>query len=791
MNRLGLTSRIAFLGSTAVIAATLASGANAQVQEQTPPQANQSATDEDNAEIVITAQKREEKILDIPQSVTVVGGDTLERQHAATFEDYLNEIPGLSLSQDEPGETRLVLRGVNTGGVSSTVAVYVDETPFGSSTALVNGAILAGDFDPFDLARIEVLRGPQGTLYGANSLGGIFKFVTNKPQLGVLSGRARAGVEFVDDGGTGYNVNGMINVPLGDTVAFRASGTFRKDAGWVDADPQDIVFPGINIPPVLVIPDLTVTSLDDNNINDNKLLNGRASVLFQPTEQLTIRLTAHGQNMRTHSSAGVEVDDDYDPVRGDFSQTVFIPEFNDIDYRVLSSEIEYDFGFASLLSATSYGKLKSSFRSDVTLLLGGTLNLLFGPQHSPLVSPFPHLTDEPLGSFQDQVTRVNKFTQEFRLASPSNDAFEWMVGLYYTHEDGLIDQHINGGTLADPGDQLGDDLHDLLFLSLDSRYKELAGFANVTWHATDRFDITAGARLSRNDQHSEQVVGGPLAPLQFPGGIPIFEPGNSDESVFTYSVSPRYELSDTTAIYARIAKGYRPGGPNAVPPLSEEDLANFPTTFDADTLTSYELGLKTDIGRRVSVDLAAYHLDWNNIQVLGTTGIFSYNDNGGGARVNGLEGTVTLRPIQGLRTSFNAALIDAELTDDTPLLVGGLDGDTLPFTPKVSFGLNADYEWKVTSSTTAFVGGSVRYSGEQRGDFNAGGAPQRHIPDYATLDLRAGAEFGQFTLEAYARNVTNARGITNVGDGLPLPGGAISAAVIQPRTIGLSLTAGF
>jgi len=145
MTRLGETTRIALLGSAAAFALTMASAANAQVQEQAPPQENQSATDQDNAEIVITAQKREEKILDIPQSVTVVGGDTLERQHAVTFSDYLSQVPGLSLEQAQPGQGRLVLRGVNTGGVSSTVAVYVDETPFGSSTGLVNGAALAGD----------------------------------------------------------------------------------------------------------------------------------------------------------------------------------------------------------------------------------------------------------------------------------------------------------------------------------------------------------------------------------------------------------------------------------------------------------------------------------------------------------------------------------------------------------------------------------------------------------------------------------------------------------------------
>ena len=171
MNKLGFTSRFALLGSAAVLAVTIGSAANAQVQEQAPPQEDQSATDRESAEIIITAQKRAEKILDIPQSVTVVGGDTLERQQAVTFSDYLAQVPGLSLEQTQPGQGRLVLRGVNTGGVSSTVAVYVDETPFGSSTGLVNGAVLAGDFDTFDVARLEVLRGPQGTLYGASSLG--------------------------------------------------------------------------------------------------------------------------------------------------------------------------------------------------------------------------------------------------------------------------------------------------------------------------------------------------------------------------------------------------------------------------------------------------------------------------------------------------------------------------------------------------------------------------------------------------------------------------------------------
>jgi outer membrane receptor protein involved in Fe transport len=789
------------LGSGALLGLT-AQPVLAQVQEEQPaPQNDQRAADADVAEIIITAQKREERILDIPQSVTVVGGDTIERQQATTFQQYINEIPGLSITESEPGSTRLTLRGVNTEGVSSTVAVYVDEMPFGSSSGLANGAILTGDIDPFDLARIEVLRGPQGTLYGANSLGGIFKYVTNTPKLGQLSARARAGLEFVNDGGTGYNANGVVNAPLGDRAAVRATGFYRKRAGWVDANPQDVTIAGA------FGGSLDVRSLDDDNFNDNKSYGGRASVLFKPSEPLTIRLTAFAQNLRTHASSSVEVDpDDLDTLNGRYGQTAFVPEFNRVNYRIYNAVIDYDLGFASLVSATSYGKLTSDFRTDATLALAGVINGVVGPL-SPfpgglppgVIGPFPfpaQISTDALGVVQDQLTGVKKFTQEVRLSSPSNDVFEWLVGAYYTKEKGVIDQHINGVVLDNPG-QLENELTDLLFARVDSKYRELAGFANVTWHLTDRFDVTGGARLSKNKQRSEQVVGGPVAPLQF-GEIPIFEPGKSSESVFTYSLSPRFELSDNTAVYARVAKGYRPGGPNAVPPLTGDALASFPTTYDADTLTSYEVGLKTDIGRRLSLDLAAYHLTWKNIQLFGQVNGFGFNDNGEGARVNGFEGTLRYRPVRGLNLSVNGAIIDAELTDDTPGIVGGEKGDTLPYNPKTSFALNGDYEWPLAVGAMGFVGASLRYTGKQRAEFRSapalvggevvfGPLPQRRIPHYTTLDLRAGAELRGFTLEAYVRNVTNSRGITSLDEADNVPGGGILAAFIQPRTIGFTL----
>jgi outer membrane receptor protein involved in Fe transport len=810
MTRLGETTRIALLGSAAAFALTMASAANAQVQEQAPPQENQSATDQDNAEIVITAQKREEKILDIPQSVTVVGGDTLERQHAVTFSDYLSQVPGLSLEQAQPGQGRLVLRGVNTGGVSSTVAVYVDETPFGSSTGLVNGAALAGDFDTFDVARLEVLRGPQGTLYGASSLGGVLKFVTNAPQLGEFNGRARAGLEFVDGGGTGFNFSGLVNVPLGDIAAFRGSGFYRKNAGWIDATGASAslvnpFFGALPIPPFVATPPgpIIVSSLGGKNINEGQAWGGRGSVLIKPTQELTVRLTAVAQHIESDAPSLVETDADYHRIDGD-KQTRFFEEPHQMKYRLYNGTVDYDFGFATLTSSTSYGTSDETFTLDAVPILANGVTLLLGPYNPmPGVALIPGfgaeaLTDAPIGPFEDQQTDSRKFTQEVRLASPSNDALEWMVGAYYTHEDGKIDQFIGSIDLLTRQSFGIPALDDLGTALVDSKYKEIAGFANATYHLTNRFDLTVGGRLAKNKQSVHQSTDGTAPVITFSDFVV-----KSDESVFTYSVSPRWDITDTTAVYLRIAKGFRPGGPNVVSPLAGPDV---PRTFDSDSLISYEIGMKTDLGRRLSFDLSAYHLDWTDIQLLTAIDNVGVNINGGTAVSNGVEGSLNWRPVRGLHVGVNAAYIDAHLTSDTPALVGGKDGDRLPWVPRFSGSLTTDYEWAVGNQTTVFVGGTLAYTGEQRDNFGSNTKaigfppiPQAHIPDYATVDLRGGVEFGKFTVEAYVKNLTSSDGISSLQTGITdqvlgnniLPGGAIRAAFIRPRTIGLSLSAGF
>lgn len=175
-------------------------------------------------EIIVTAQKRQEVLKDVPQSITVLSSATFERRQADSLQDYVALVPGLSLESSTRGVSRITLRGINTGGVASTVGVYVDEVPFGSSSGLANGAILAGDFDTFDMTRLEVLRGPQGTLYGASSLGGVMKFVTNAPQTESFEGKAQVGIEDVEGGDLSYSASSFVNLPLSDRLALRVTG---------------------------------------------------------------------------------------------------------------------------------------------------------------------------------------------------------------------------------------------------------------------------------------------------------------------------------------------------------------------------------------------------------------------------------------------------------------------------------------------------------------------------------------------------------------------------------------
>ena len=730
-------------------------------------------------EIIVTAQKREQALADIPMSISVLSGDLLQRQQADNLEDLAMLVPGLSISTGQRGVTRITLRGTNTSGIASTVGTYVGDVPFGSSSGLANAAVLSGDFDTYDLARVEVLRGPQGTLYGASALGGVMKYVPNAPSTEAFEGSVQAAAEDVKDADTGFAFNGMLNVPIGDQFAIRATGYSRTDEGYIDS---------IGNNPLPSFPDGSINVVEgtrvEDGLNETETVGGRVNALFAPSERFSVNLMALMQDINSGGPNFVDADAaTLKPQHSSPVQSRYQRAYSDIEYRLYSATLDWDFGGVTLQSITADGSLEQNLQQDSALgtaLLGGLTSLaayltfVFDDPGTPEIAPL-------LSAILPQITSTDKVTQEFRLLSADNDTFEWMLGAYYADEDSLINQVIYA---VDSGtENLADGFPALAVADLKSTYEELAFFANATWYISPRFELSVGARASDNEQTVSQVTSGPLT-------APSDISGKSSESPFTWSIAPRWELNDNSSIYARVATGFRPGGPNAVPPAAPAD---FPATYDSDSLTSYEAGYKHSAADgRFSMDLTAYFLDWDDIQVTSSFSGFTGNANAGSAASQGLELTTMFAPTDGLVISFNAAYTDAYLTEDAPDL-GAEDGDPLSYVPEWNFGLLADYEWETKGGSLAYVGGSLGYTGDRPAGLSNRDADGdiREIDSYTTVNLRAGLRLDSWFVELYGKNLTDEAGINNINSADEDYTGRVGLGYIRPRTYGVMLGVNF
>ncbi|MBS0274240.1 MAG: TonB-dependent receptor [Proteobacteria bacterium] len=678
-------------------------------------------------EVVVTASKRAEKLQNVPMSVSAVSGDALQHLQATSFADLVSLIPSMASSASDPGHTRLILRGINTNGIGATLGTYIDETPFGSSNALANGAVTTPNIDTFDMARVEVLRGPQGTLYGATTLGGLLKFVTNAPDPSGFDDLFQVGINDVAHGGIGWSGKGMLNIPLADNFAVRGVLYHNDTSGFID-DPVR----------------------GKKNINGTKDTGGRLSALWQATPDLTIRVTGLAQNLTLDGSSAVDVTYvpsatspsglayGLTPFSGPYQQSRTAPEPSTVRYRLYNTTIDWNLGFGTLTSATSYGKFTDHSSQDVTALYG---TLLF--------------TD----------FRQKKFTQELRLASPDNQKLEWLAGFYYTHE---TEGQLQNIAPTRHGVGLGT-------LTFDSGYAETAGFLDFTYHFTDAFDIALGGRYAGNSQHANEFG---LASAR----------GDSSENVFTWSIAPSWHLNENAMVYARVAKGYQPGGPNVLPPAPPPAV---PKSFNSDTLINYELGFKDTLDDgRLSLDVDAFYINWNSIQLLTYINSYSVNGNGGTATSKGFEWNAAWTPVDGLDFRFGGAYVDAYLTADTdPILIGAKNGDPLPYVPKWSMALDGDYHFAPTGDFAPFVGTSWRYVGQRFTSFDASFGQTRY-PSYNEFDLRAGVDYKDWAVEFYAKNVTDKRAFSQTFlGGSAANGGAPVVYIDQPRTIGVTLTA--
>jgi outer membrane receptor protein involved in Fe transport len=694
--------------------------------------------------VIVTAQKRSEALIDVPMSVTALNGTDLDNLQAHDFADYAAQVPGLSLNAAQPGLTRLTLRGQNAGGVGSTVGVYVDESPFGSSTALLNGSIDTGDFDTWDMKQIEVLRGPQGTLYGANSEGGLLKFVTNAPELGTLSGAAELTGENVANGGNGGDVRVMLNLPLGDKMALRVSGFDEDDPGYIN-DP----------------------SRNERDLNDGHKEGGRASLLAAPTDNLSIRLTAIAQESNYSGINTVDVNPlTLQPLYGGLTQERVVSEPSNFKYENYNGTVDWNLGPVRILSSTSFGILDSETLNDATPLYGSYAAALFGPTPAP-------------GALLDDNVNLRKFTQEIRLSSPTSDLLEWQAGAYFTHEYGQINEYLDGVTIP-AGTYLGLIEQPII----DSDYKETAGFADVTYHILPQFDVQLGGRYSHNEQDATEVVN--FNPLISPA--PEVVTANSSGNVFTYSAAPQWHFDANTMVYGRVATGYRPGGPNVIPPIAPPSVER---EYGADKTTNVELGVRTtQLDGTLFVDVAIYHVNWKDIQLSEEVDGFGINGNGGTARTQGLEWTVGYSPLHDLKLQWTGAYTEAKLTSPAPALYAN-SGDPLPYAPKWGTSLDGEYDWVLFGDFKAFAGATWSYVGARSSDFASappavatGNPGQIVLPSYNTTAVRLGVDKGQYRFTVFGKNLTDARGITDYESaGAPYS----TVTVIQPRTVGATL----
>lgn len=746
-------------------------------------------------EVVVTAQKHEEKLHDVPMGVTAITSDELQQQQLVSLDDLASRVPGLTLTDVRPGNTRLSLRGQNVEGIGSTVATYIDDTPFGSSNALADGFAFSGDFDTWDLQRVEVLRGPQGTLYGAGSEGGLLKYVTNPPDPTKFAAAVQVGGEDVAHGQDAGSGKGMINLPLGDRAAFRLSGYYEGLPGYVD-DP----------------------SLGEKDINKGYRDGVRAALLVNFTDNLSIRLNALGQDLHTDGTPNTDVvgalnlqltppPNQLEPQNGNFNQQRFINEPDTFKYRIYSGTLNWNVGWGTFTSITSYGTTDQNGLSDATsepAAPGSGPTGTYGDIATsllPLVATLPPGATAVAGLAETQALNIKKWTQEFRLASSGNQTLEWQVGAFYTDESSTLAQTLPLfyiPTLVSvplPAASGGPSLENA---NLDAVYREWAGFGQVTYHFNAQWDLALGARWSENKQTANESITGLEAAS--PPNPPTVQSGDSNDTDWTYSIAPRWHVSPDIMVYGRLATGYRPGGPNVLP---LDTPASVPTHYQADQTTNYEVGFRSDLlDKRLSVDVAAFLVDWKKIQLAEFVSVpnspgFTINANGGTARSKGLEWTLAATPVTGLTFTLTGAYIDAYLTSGAPA-AGGNEGDPLPYVPKWSTSLDGAYTWHAFSDYNAFAGATWNYMGSRFNGFSTvetglgvfEAEPRPELPSYNTVDLRAGLENGRWTFELYGKNMGDTRGITYYSnEATPNYGGAVN--YLQPRTIGALVTARF
>ena len=735
----------------------------------TPATASAQAADDDaSVEIVVTANRREENLQDVPISVTALGEARLEEAQVASFDDYAKLLPSVSFQSFGPSQSQIFFRGVSSGGDGlrigplPTSSLYVDEIP----VTTIAGSV---DVHIYDIARVEALAGPQGTLFGASSLSGTLRIITNQPSTSEVSGSFDVTGTKWGEGDYGGSVEGYVNLPLSENAALRVVGFYDKQGGYIDNIPGTRTFTLDDFDPAtnLIVNN---SALVEDDYNDVETYGGRAALKIDLDDNWTATPQIIAQRQVSHGGFL------FDPRKGDLQVTDFLPSRNEDRWWQAALTIQGKLSDWDITYSGGYFERKTDNLADYSYYTVAYDSYGYYATFFPTATPGVFLDPTQRQVLADKYT---KLTQELRISSPSDKSLRLTAGLFLQHQTDRIraDYEIAGlGANIGNGQLFFPDVHaggDSIFRTrIFRKDRDYAMFAQGEADLTPTITLIAGLRgfMVDNTLYGfSGFNGGSTLAACIPGlSAPKVPCVNVDkkqvESGVIWRGGVRFKLTEDVMLYATASRGYRPGGNNRRPGVDP---------FKSDTLDNYEAGWKTSFGR-FTWNGAAFYEKWQDVQFglvplnnFGVTNTY----NAGNARIYGLESEVNAR-FGGLKLSAAGTYIDAQLTTDfcqvdpvTTNIVcvpgqapAAPKGTRLPVMPKFKGNATARYEFPLGGGD-AFVQGALFHQGGTRSfltdaDFAAVG-PTR---PFTTFDFSAGLDWDQWRFEAFVQNAFDKRG---------------------------------
>jgi outer membrane receptor protein involved in Fe transport len=761
-------------------------------------------------EIIVTAEKRTSTVQDTPISVTAVTGAQIEQRGFTDFTSLSQTVPGISMKSSGPGQTEFEMRGMtSSGGNSATVGFYLDDTPLSAPAAAQNGKVVI-DPNLYDLNRIEVLRGPQGTLYGSGSMGGTIKVITNQPDPSAFDVSGKVILSNTDGGGFNNGESAMINLPLiNGAAALRIVGSYEHDSGWIDrvviADGQ---FP-LETDNNTVRGDVLAAPVAQNfkQVNDETLYGARATLLIKPTDNFSITPSFFYQQI---SQGGLN-DIDTNPGTNANYQPFNSPEpFMDSFYMgTLNLQAHWD--PVDLTSVTSYWNRNQQIRQDGSEELQQVLSGPFSGLGCPV--PLPFYTNQTCGLGQTTPTPLEndkswQWTEELRLASAGDTRFTWLIGYFY--QDFQSDWNLTvpqpgAATMVSPATAPDCTLcTGNGFLQFQpTKIVQNSFFGEISFKFTPELTGTVGLRRYYYTNEVTTDVSGYLSST---GSDAVAHSTNSEKDE---GVNPKVGLSlqpnKDLLLYATASKGFRPGGANQPVPTSgsslgrecEQDLMQIygttstvpaPNTFKSDSVWTYELGEKWRTNdSKLTLNGAVYYSQWKEAQqFVGLSCGFNFSTNTGNADIYGgeLELDAILAP--GLELSANGDYTHAEFIESTVLPgVIALNGLQVQDVPKYSGALQLSYNHPITPELSFTGLLQSTYTASRTQVTNA----LQTLPSYALTNIRAGVQGEKWSAVLFANNLFNKVAwysyAYQINVGIPT---FQRANVSQPLTIGIDVT---